>query len=110
MRKGGKQWWCYPCQSLVVKAWRHGVKQKALDHYGRSCSCCGETGEAFLQFDHTDGGGNVHRKTEKITGGNGLAVWLYRHGFPEGFQTLCANCNIGRHLNGGVCPHKEDNK
>lgn len=62
----------------------------------------------FLQFDHINGGGNLHRAQEKITGGNGLAVWLKRHGWPAGFQTLCANCNLTKHLL-GECPHKEKN-
>ena len=109
VRKGRRGvWWCYPCASLRVKEWRWGVRQMALDHYGRQCSCCGETTEVFLQFDHIDGGGNKHRREEKIGGGNGLAVWLKRKGWPEGFQVLCANCNLGRHLNDGVCPHNRE--
>lgn len=27
---------------------------------------------------------------------------------PEGFQTLCYNCNIGKHRNGGICPHQHN--
>jgi hypothetical protein len=26
--------------------------------------------------------------------------------FPEGFQVLCMNCQVGRRDNGGVYPHK----
>jgi hypothetical protein len=29
------------------------------------------------------------------------------NGFPAGFQVLCFNCNQGRRLNHGVCPHVE---
>lgn len=108
VRKGKRGiWWCYPCKSQEVKLWRYGVKQQALDHYGRSCACCGEGIEVFLQFDHVDGGGNAHRKEEKITGANGMAVWLKRNAWPDGFQTLCSNCNIGKYRNGGTCPHQE---
>ena len=28
-------------------------------------------------------------------------------GFPDGFQVLCMNCQVGRRDNGGVCPHKQ---
>jgi hypothetical protein len=35
---------------------------------------------------------------------------LRKNGFPEGFQVLCANCNIGRHINGGICPHESNRK
>jgi hypothetical protein len=34
-----------------------------------------------------------------------LRLWLKRHNFPPGFRILCFNCNSGRHLNGGICPH-----
>lgn len=33
--------------------------------------------------------------------------WLARHKYPEGFQLLCWNCNCGRAINGGICPHEE---
>jgi hypothetical protein len=39
--------------------------------------------------------------------GNSFYMWLIRRGFPVGFQVLCFNCNIGRSMNGGICPHKE---
>ena len=32
--------------------------------------------------------------------------WLRRQGFPAGFQVLSQYRNIGRALNGGVCPHQ----
>jgi hypothetical protein len=30
-----------------------------------------------------------------------------RNGFPPGYQVLCMNCNHGKRMNNGVCPHKE---
>jgi hypothetical protein len=39
----------------------------------------------------------------------GLNTWRrcgQKHGYPEGFQVLCMNCNWGRYRNGGVCPHE----
>lgn len=71
---------------------------------GFRCACCGETTPEFLTVDHIEGGGNQHRKqlaAEGIT----LYRWLKRHGFPPGFQALCANCNTAKHIH-GQCPHQ----
>jgi hypothetical protein len=76
-------------------------RQAVLDHYGRVCACCGEKNEMFLVIDHVNGGGNQHRKEV----GN-VNAWLIKNNFPAGFQVLCMNCNLGRELNNGTCPHK----
>jgi hypothetical protein len=31
---------------------------------------------------------------------------LKKRGYPPGYRVLCFNCNRGRYLNGGVCPHE----
>lgn len=51
-----------------------------------------------LQLDHINGGG----KQERIKFGQSSSyVRLIKAGFPEGYQTLCANCNqIKRKRNG----------
>ena len=77
-------------------------RQKCFDHYGRQCACCGETELLFLTFDHINGGGRKHN--EKV---GYIPRWLVSQGFPDGFQVLCMNCNLGRSINGGVCPHQE---
>lgn len=80
----------------------------ALQAYGGAtpaCLCCGETALLFLSLDHVDGGGRKHRQE---TGGGGFYFWLQRHDYPAGFQVLCHNCNLGRQLNGGTCPHQEE--
>ena len=69
-----------------------------------ACTCCGETTPLFLALDHIDGGGHRHRME---TGGGGFYVWLRKNNYPEGFRLLCHNCNLGRQLNGGTCPHME---
>jgi hypothetical protein len=89
--------------------WRLRLRQEVLSHYAQgtpACKCCGETIECFLTLDHRDGGGRKHRE-EVRRQGTLMYVWLKRHGFPEGFDVLCFNCNCGRHINGGVCPHKD---
>jgi hypothetical protein len=77
-------------------------RKEVFEHYGKTCACCGESIKEFLTIDHINGGGEVHRK--KI--GRKMYRWLVANNFPEGFQTLCFNCNWGKHINGGICPHK----
>ncbi|MEV5468309.1 hypothetical protein AB0N37_22185 [Streptomyces griseoincarnatus] len=86
------------------REWRNKLRSAALDAYGRACACCGETIERFLTIDHAANDGNVHRQR---LGGSSSYVnrWLRDNEYPEGFQTLCSNCNAGRHVNGGECPH-----
>lgn len=69
-----------------------------------ACACCGESALAFLALDHVNGGG--HKQRQEL-GGGGFYVWLRKNNYPEGFQVLCHNCNLGRQLNGGTCPHME---
>ncbi|MET8475435.1 hypothetical protein ABZY90_19535 [Streptomyces sp. NPDC006422] len=86
---------------------RRRVRREALQAYGGEnpqCVCCGEATYVFLALDHINGGGGVHRKE---TGGGGFYTWLRRHNYPPGFQVLCHNCNFGRQINGGICPHLE---
>jgi len=82
----------------ALLAYSHGAEP--------ACSCCGERERVFLAIDHINGGGNKHHQE---TGGGGFYVWLRKHGYPEGFRILCHNCNFGRQLNGGTCPHEQAN-
>lgn len=67
-----------------------------------SCACCGESTLPFLTFEHINGGGREHRRK---TGGGGFISWLRTNNYPEGFEVLCMNCNHGRRVNAGTCPH-----
>ena len=80
---------------------RKQERELAIEHYGKSCQCCGEDNYEFLCFDHINGGGHKHRKT--IKSGN-LARWLIKNNFPEGFRVLCHNCNMSLGFY-GYCPH-----
>ncbi len=86
---------------------RRKVRLEALQAYGGTtptCVCCNEGALLFLSLDHINGGGRKHRQE---TGGGGFYTWLKRHNYPAGFRILCHNCNLGRQLNGGTCPHQE---
>lgn len=98
------------CQRVAAEGQRRVTRRKvrldALRAYGGAnpqCACCGEAIYEFLAIDHVYGGGHAQRKE---TGGGGFHSWLRKNGYPSGFQILCHNCNLGRQINGGVCPHK----
>lgn len=78
------------------------VRREVIAHLGGKCVCCGETEFTFLCVDHVNNDGNAHRRVI----GNEICSWLKRNCYPPGFQILCRNCNYGKHLNGGVCPHQ----
>lgn len=90
---------------VYKKKYDDKLKELVFKHYGKKCACCGESNLAFLSIDHIKGKGTIHRKSIKVKINN----WLIKNNFPKGFQTLCFNCNWGKHINGGVCPHKELN-
>ena len=71
----------------IARRIRH--KQDVLNHYGTSCALCGQSRFVFLTIDHIGGGGRAHRR--KI--GNNIYRWLIRENYPDGFRTLCWNCN-----------------
>lgn len=85
------------------------LKLEVFTTYGGckcSCSGCNTSHHAFLGIDHIDGGGKIHR--EKVGGGSRFYVWLKKNKYPAGFRVLCHNCNLGRQINGGICPHLGD--
>jgi hypothetical protein len=100
------------CEACRVKNREYGKRRKDLcfSHYGGYiCSCCGETEEKFLTLDHIHNDGAAHRRHmngDRRYRGTSIYGWLIRNRFPAGFQVLCFNCNCGKHLNGGICPHE----
>ena len=77
---------------------------------GYKCVCCGETEPSFLSIDHinNDGGADFRRKNfgKRTSAGCHTYAWLIRNNFPEGFQVLCMNCQHGKRMNAGICPHQ----
>ncbi len=96
---------CIKCKTRRAQAQRKVKTEAFLAYGGFVCKCCGETEEAFLCIDHINNDGNIHRKTFR----GPIYRWLKTHGYPEGFQVLCANCNMGKKMK-GQCPHQTTNQ
>lgn len=83
------------------------LRQRVFEHYGNRCQCCGEERQEFFAMDHVHGGGNEHRRKEKIRGSGDLFLWIIRHDFPDDFRILCHNCNMSKGFY-GYCPHERE--
>jgi hypothetical protein len=81
------------------------LKAEVVSAYGGKCNCCGEDEFLFLQIDHVNGGGKKDRDAGLFS--TTWYRWLKANNYPKEYQLLCANCNWGKHLNGGVCPHQD---
>ena len=66
-----------------------------------TCFCCGNSDWKFLVFDHI----KERQKEHKGLGGVGIAAKLKNDKYPKGIQILCHNCNTGKEIFGGKCPH-----
>ncbi len=78
------------------------LRSEAIAAYGGQCRCCGEKTRAFLSLDHVKNDGYEHRK---LVPPRRLTYWLKINGYPSVIQLLCHNCNWGKRMNGGFCPH-----
>ena len=92
---------CKECQSGLYKQLLARLRKIVIDGYGGKCQCCNETIERFLTVDHPNNDGRKDR-------GNMSRMYrkIIRLNFPEEYRLLCFNCNCGRQVNGGTCPHK----
>ena len=81
------------------------IKSKILDYYGSRCNCCAEHEMRFLTIDHINENGAEHRSDLGVGTGHNFYHWIIKNDFPDDLQTFCLNCNIGKHLNNGICPH-----
>jgi hypothetical protein len=69
------------------------LKAEVLTHYGNgklACVRCSFGDIRALSIDHINGGGHKH-KIELVRGRN-IYNWLKNNNYPEGYQTLCGNC------------------
>jgi hypothetical protein len=93
------------------------LRLELLEKLGNKCACCDEAQLKFLAIDHINGISDEERelaaKSKRgIKGGkrlrlSGDMLCLFAMARLEQFRILCHNCNMGRHLNGGCCPHED---
>lgn len=85
---------------------RNATRDKVyLAYGGYRCACCGETEKTFLSIDHVNNDGAQHRRESGLVTTEQIHRWIIRHNYPTNFQVLCMNCQWGKRLNNGVCPH-----
>lgn len=69
---------------------RHEVdRQAAFQHYGEVCDTCGSADDLQISYVNDDGQERRDNDSEART----IYRWLRKHGYPDGFQTLCRGCN-----------------
>ena len=90
------------------KKYSRNIKLETLKAYGGIiCKCCGEDNVQFLTLDHVNNDGKHNRNPKSSL------AWSYSSlrakGFPNNppLQVLCYNCNNGKRVNNGVCPHQD---
>lgn len=107
---------CASCLTRTKK-WGKNTRFKLkllvfINYGGAICKCCGEDTIEFLTIDHINGGGNAHRREifGKAAGtGSSFYRWLKKNCYPTGYQVLCFNCNVSKHMF-GICPHQKRKK
>lgn len=100
---------------VKFKKWREELVVETIFHYSNGtmkCACCSETEIKFLTLDHINNDGAKQRRKLKLAGGWRFYYWLKLHNFPDdlALQVLCANCQLGKERNNGVCPHEKETK
>lgn len=85
---------------LIVWKYQAKLKNEVLSVYGRNgkpeCVQCGFSDIRALCLDHINDNGAEERLKlgSKNIAGTRFATWVRKQGFPKGYQTLCANCNL----------------
>lgn len=96
---------CKECFSAKQVEYKNELWKIISERYGETCQCCGEAERKFLTIDHMNNDGAAQRRRDGNKGGYAFWLWLIRHDLPDGFQTLCWNCNCAKWFH-GTCPHK----
>ena len=106
-KRDSKRFYCSRCRARHSELGRQAKKELFEAYGGAFCACCGEARLAFLSIDHINGGGGKERMKNRTSKAR---FWLKKQGYPPGYRVLCFNCNSGRQVNGGICPHEEERR
>lgn len=78
------------------RVYNQKLKEEILTYYNNKlspeCVVCGEKRTQCLLIDHIKGDGYIQRRVGSPSAGSHFYRWLKKQGFPEGYQTLCMNC------------------
>jgi hypothetical protein len=80
-----------------ARAYSDKLRNAVFNHYGMKCAICDFSNVDALTIDHINNDGAAHRREIKGSrAGGGMVTyrWLIKNKYPEGFRTLCQNCNI----------------
>lgn len=92
---------CQACGQQIYQLTknRNKIRKKIVfEHYGNKCTCCDLDDIDFLTIDHINNDGYKDRRLNYQT--------VIKRNFPTDLQLLCWNCNLGKAMNGGICPHQ----
>lgn len=102
---------CKTCQNIKAKAYYDKYRNLVFTYYGEYCSCCAEDESLFLSIDHVNNDGHLDLNSNgKTLTGRHLYPKIVKLGYPDKYQVLCMNCNFGKRMNNGICPHKTIDK
>lgn len=102
---------------INLKKMKQRTKVEVFSWYGSACVCCDETYIDFLTLDHIND--DAIREGENYVTASGKCHQQRRTGYnlyckirmsgydnrPRDIQILCFNCQWGKRLNAGFCPH-----
>lgn len=79
------------------------LKRLVLTHYGGGkpiCTICGFDDIDCLNIDHINNDGAEARRNGHRSEHSGARLYnrLVTNNYPDGFQTLCANCNLKKEI------------
>jgi len=102
---------CKTCINTRTRNKWKELRKEIFDYYGWECVCCGETIKEFLSLDHINNDGYLDKNPNgDKKSGKELYLLVKKQNFPDKYQTLCMNCNWGKKVNNGICPHKRYGK
>ena len=96
------------CKTCYAKRERLKIRYEFIEAYGGICACCSEDDWRFLGLDHINNDGNEQRLDFNC---QQIYYQARKEGYPKDkYQILCHNCNFGKSINNGICPHNSISK